>query len=323
MKSIPCKVFIVLILLLMQSCSGGSGTDENAGGKLIIFHAGSLSVPFNELAEAFNKEHPGIEVVLEGAGSRECARKITELKKPCDIIASSDYRVITDLLIPEFTEWYVGFATNEMCIAYTADSRASDRIDGKNWYKVLLEDSIAYGRANPDLDPCGYRTLMTFQLSERYYNVPDLASGLANKDNEHIRPKEVDLLALLEARAIDYIFIYRSVAVQHDLKYLVLPDEINLKSPDLAGYYAEAAVSVSGKSPGENIVQKGEPMMYAVSIIKNAPNRPAAELFIEFLLTETKGKMIMEKNGQPGLSFTEQKYHLYLPDGIMEMVERQ
>ena len=30
---------------------------------------------------------------------------------------------------------------------------------------------------------------------------------------------------LLETHTIDYIFLYRSVAQQHDLKYLLLPDE--------------------------------------------------------------------------------------------------
>ncbi|MCK7522654.1 MAG: hypothetical protein MZV64_35710 [Ignavibacteriales bacterium] len=43
-----------------------------------------------------------VKVLLEAAGSLVCARKVTELKKPCDIVASADYFVIDKLLIPEY-----------------------------------------------------------------------------------------------------------------------------------------------------------------------------------------------------------------------------
>ena len=49
-----------------------------------------------------------------------------------------------------------------------------------------------------------------------------------------IRPKETDLLALLEAGEIDYLFIYRSVAQQHGLKMILLDDAMNLKAAKLA-----------------------------------------------------------------------------------------
>ena len=56
--------------------------------ELIIFHAGSLSVPMKQIATEFEKRNPDVRVLLESAGSLVCARKVTELKKPCDIIAS-------------------------------------------------------------------------------------------------------------------------------------------------------------------------------------------------------------------------------------------
>ena len=61
-----------------------------------------------------------------------------------------------------------------------------------------------------------------------------LAEELRQKHGgKYIRPKETDLLALLEAGEIDYLFIYRSVAGQHGLKMILLDDEINLKSSAL------------------------------------------------------------------------------------------
>ena len=275
-------------------------SDKNSN-ELIIFHAGSLSVPFQEIAESFKKENPEINIMMEAAGSRKCARKITDLNRECDVMASADYKVIDNLLIPEYADWNIKFAGNEMAIVYHEKSRQSARINKDNWYRVLMEDDVVFGRSNPDFDPCGYRAVLLAKLAEKYYRQPGLSEKMLHKDINYIRPKEVDLVALLETDAIDYIFLYRSVAEQHGLKYLILPDSINLKNPGLAGYYATATVEISGKRPGETITQKGEAMVYAVTIIKNSPNKEAAMKFVRFLLSREKGMAIMEKNGQLSL----------------------
>ncbi|MBU0879785.1 tungstate ABC transporter substrate-binding protein WtpA, partial [Patescibacteria group bacterium] len=44
--------------------------------ELIIFHAGSLSIPFEEMEVNFEKKYPDVDVVREIGGSRACARKI-------------------------------------------------------------------------------------------------------------------------------------------------------------------------------------------------------------------------------------------------------
>jgi len=45
------------------------------------------------------------------------------------------------------------------------------------------------------------------------------------------------LVVLLESGELDYIFLYRSVAEQHKLKFLALPDKINLKKSELEKFY--------------------------------------------------------------------------------------
>ena len=292
------KQFLYLLFsVILCSCEF---SDKNSN-ELIIFHAGSLSVPFQEIAESFKKENPEINIMMEAAGSRKCARKITDLNRECDVMASADYKVIDNLLIPEYADWNIKFAGNEMAIVYHEKSRQSARINKDNWYRVLMEDDVVFGRSNPDFDPCGYRAVLLAKLAEKYYRQPGLSDKMLHKDINYIRPKEVDLVALLETDVIDYIFLYRSVAEQHGLKYLILPDSINLKNPGLADYYATVTVEISGKRPGETITQKGEAMVYAVTIIKNSPNKEAAMKFVRFLLSREKGMAIMEKNGQLSL----------------------
>ncbi|MDH4241767.1 MAG: substrate-binding domain-containing protein, partial [Phycisphaerae bacterium] len=104
--------------------------------QLIIFHAGSLAVPFKQLCEEFNIHHPDVKIIREAAGSRVCARKIADLHRPCDVLASADYTVIDTLLIPEYADWNIKFAANEMVIAFRKDSRRADQINKDNWHDI-------------------------------------------------------------------------------------------------------------------------------------------------------------------------------------------
>ena len=266
--------------------------------QLIIFHAGSLAVPFKQICTEFNKSHPDVKIIREAAGSRVCARKITDLNRPCDILASADYTVIDTLLVPEYAEWNIKFAANEMVIAFREDSHAAGQINKDNWHEILLQKDITFGRSDPNADPCGYRAVLTITLAEKFYNRPGLTGKMLAKDRKYIRPKEVDLLALLEVGELDYIFIYRSVAEQHKLAYVVLPDEINLKKTQFHDLYKTASVRIAGKKLRTFITKFGEPIVYGVTIPKNAPNRELAMAFLTFLLDADKGGAILEKNGQ-------------------------
>jgi molybdate/tungstate transport system substrate-binding protein len=291
-------ISICVLLALLFGLFITSPKTPSRGSKLIIFHAGSLAVPFKQICEEFNKQHPDLQIEREAAGSRMCARKITDLHRPCDVMASADYTVIDTLLIPEHAHWNIKFATNEMVIACLADSDNTNRITQNNWPDILLQKDVAFGRSDPDADPCGYRTVLVMRLAEKFYDRIGLAEQILAKDQIYIRPKEVDLLALLELGHLDYIFIYRSVAEQHRLEYLILPDEINLKNPAFADFYNTASVQLSGKEPGTFVTRTGAPIIYGVTIPSNAPNRDQARAFITYLLDADKGGAILETNGQ-------------------------
>jgi len=265
--------------------------------EIIIFHAGSLSVPFKELATEYEKLNPGTKVLLEPAGSLVCARKITELRKPCDIIASADYFVINELLIPNYTKWSIRFATNEIVIAFQEKSKYASEINTSNWTDILMKDDVTFSRSDPNSDPCGYRTLLTFKLAEKFYNRLGLAEKLASKNKDFIRPKEVDLVALVEANAVDYMFQYKSVAIQHNLKYIELPREINLGDPAMNDIYKTVSQDITGSTPGSKMTVTGEYINYSLTVLENAPHSKDAVNFVSFLLSD-RGMDIFRKNGQ-------------------------
>ncbi len=306
----PLNIVLSLgMALLLAACGGqapppatSSSPGEDLSGTLIIFHAGSLTVPVQQLTEAFQQKHPGVTFQTESGGSRTVARKVSELGREADIVMSADYTVIDNLLKPDFADWNIRFARNVMVIAYTDKARYADEINADNWYQILLRDDVVYGHSDPNADPCGYRTLMVWQLAEKHYGVPGLYQQLTDHcPAANVRPKAVELLALLESGDMDYAFEYLSVAVQHHLRYVLLPDEINLGNPDLADFYAQARVEVSGSEPGQTVTKVGAPIVYGLTIPKNAPHPDLAVAFLEFMLGP-EGQAILDALGQPPLN---------------------
>ena len=318
-RIITLTLVLLLTLILVAGCAEADETSEELSGTLPIFHAGSLTIPFAQVSEEFNKLYPGVEILLESAGSLTTIRKVTELHKECGVIGSADYTAIPPLMFPEYADWYIIFATNQMVIAYTDNSLFGNEINKDNWYEILQRDGVKYGRSNPDRDPCGYRTLMVWQLAEDYYNAPGLYDKLYGAAGELIRPKEVDLIALLESGDLDYAFEYLSVASQHKLNFVALPAEIDLSSQEFRDYYSKVKVEIAGKKPGETITKTGKPIVYGITIPKNAPHPELAILWVDFLLS-SDGIAIMEANGQPPIIPAVTNDKSKLPDELRKYV---
>jgi molybdate/tungstate transport system substrate-binding protein len=284
-------IIAAVVLILISSCRPSPGT-------LRIIHAGSLAVPVNEIVDSFLKYNPGEIIQTEAWGSKAGARRISDLNIPCDVFISADYKVIDDFLIPAHASWNISFAGNEMSIVYNARSRYAYEISSDNWTDILLRDDVIFGRSDPDSDPCGVRAIMTIKLAGLFYDKPGLPDELLSRHRNMIRPKETDLIALLETNTVDYIFLYRSVALQHNLEYLELPVELNLKDQQLNRWYSKASAELRGSKPGETVTEKGQAMVYGITIPDNAGNADLALRFVTFFLSENGGLEILRKNGQ-------------------------
>jgi len=278
---------------------------EELSGELVVYHAGSLTIPFAEVEAAFEAEHPGVDVLRTAGGSAELARKISEFEDAVDVMASADYKVIDTLLIPDYADWNALFAVNSMVIMYSKDSQYADEFSADNWYEIIQREGVNFGHSEPNADPCGYRSVLLFQLAEKHYGIEGLNEAiLANRKEKNIRPKSVELIALLETGALDYAFEYESVGMQHkalnpDLDYIKLPAELNLSDIDFEDFYAQASIELSGSTPGETITRVGEPIVYSLTMPTTGKHPEVAEAFIQFLLDENLGMKMLNEAGQP------------------------
>lgn len=307
-----CRLLAGFALLLLTGCgkrekTGQAGADaapEQPSGKLWIFHAASLARPFQSLEKMFEARFPEVDVIRESSSSRMAIRKVTELNRKVGIVASADIALLHDLMVPQHASWALGFARNRVVIAYTSQSRARAEINADNWFDMLLRDDVRFGYCNPNMAPVGYRTLLVWQLARKHYadvlGERDLAAELTAKcPDKHIRPHCNELIPLLESLSLDYTFQYRSVALQHHLEWLKLPDEIDLGDETLAATYAQAKVEVTGQQRNTKTTRVGRPIIYGITIPEDASNRSAAEAFLSLLLSPEGNKTMVDSFQEP------------------------
>ncbi len=265
---------------------------------LIIFHAGSLDIPFSKIEREFKAIHPELYISRHGGGSTKLAKMIAESKDSADILASADYQVIDDVLVPDSATWNILFATNRLVLCFTEKSKYAGQISGDNWFEILLKSEVKWGHSDPYLDPCGYRSLMLFQLAELYYGEQGLNERLLkNRRAENIKPKSTELVTMLKSGHLDYAWEYMSVAVQHGLNFVELPDQINLGNPEFDNFYSKAKVDLSGDDSAKAL-RHGKACVYGVTIVKNSPYRAAAEAFLAYMLNPEGGLRILTQEGQ-------------------------
>ncbi|MFW6104887.1 MAG: tungstate ABC transporter substrate-binding protein WtpA [Candidatus Bipolaricaulota bacterium] len=307
--SIGLSILIVFLLF---------GFHSSGKTNLKVFHAGSLSIPFNQMEKKFEATHPDVDVQLEAHGSVIAVRQVTEVGKRGDVVAVADYSLIPSMMTPDYTDFYLQFAQNRMVLAYTDRSKLSGKINSDNWYNILSVPEVRYGFSNPNMDPCGYRSLMVMQLAELHYHDAKILAELVlenssitaeevnanhrihipealNPDTRQItiRNKEVDLVALLQSGGLDFAFEYMSIARQHGLKSITLPEQIDLSSTEYADTYKKVSVKTS-----DGNVKTAKPIVYGITIPSSARHPELAREFVQFIISE-QGRSVFSELGQP------------------------
>lgn len=309
-------LFVAVFLVLAAGCVG-----DGEQVVLKVVPAGSLLLPLESVEAGFEAAHPDVDVQIEGHGSIQCVRQVTDLHREVDLVAVADESLIPDMMYRpmeegqgNYTDSYTSFATNRMVVAYTDASRYADEITAENWYEILARPDTVVGISNPMLDAAGYRSLMVTTLAEDYYQDETIFSRILG---DHLRPNvtviregttttivlpevlkqeggkvrirdgSIYLLSLLDAGGVDYAFEYLSVARAHGLRYVSLPPEIDLSSADHADNYRRVVVDLGFQrfaSIGSQRV--GSPIVYAATVPANAPHPELAREFMDYMIGE-------------------------------------
>jgi len=301
-----------------------TGCEQSGRITLPVFHAGSLSAPMERMEEVFEKRHPHVDVQRQAYGSAMAIRQVTELGKPADVLGSADYKLIDRMMIEgeePVAAWNLLFASNGMCIAHNENWP-----EDAEWPDILGRGDITVGISNPNHDPCGYRSVIAMCLAEENVDggaglfdkvigensditrrqedggwVIDVPTDPAARGRLKIRPKETDLIALLNSGAIDCMLIYRSVAVEQGLDYVALPPEVNLAAPDMNSLYESVRLVMFADRRDKSIEVSGSSITYGLTVPTDAPHPDMAEKFVDLVLSE-EGSTILKECGLKPLS---------------------
>lgn len=229
--------------------TGASGGDDGGGSSdASVLVAGSLQAVANRVGGGSVEAH----------GSVAVRRLVVEGARDPDAVALADTSLF-DGIAAEYTL----FASNALAVAYDPASDHAEALE-RDWRSALAEAEVELGRTDPDLDPLGYRTVMALEL----------AGGVdADRvlDRSTVAP-EVAVLRNLEGGALDAAFVYRNMAVEHDLPYVDLPARIDFSDPSLADHYATVSTEVGGRTV------RGAPIRYGVRGFTPAGKRWASSL---------------------------------------------
>jgi molybdate/tungstate transport system substrate-binding protein len=292
---------------------------------LKVFCATSLLFPLEKVEADFEEAYPNVDVEIEGHGSIQVIRHVTEIHDQIDVLLVADYLLIPRMMYPtqipdtdqSYADYYVRFATNELVLAYANSSKYADEINSDNWYSIIARPDVTIGLGNPQVAAIGYRALAAIQMAENYYGAENLFHNIISTNIDppitcvqdgsnytitvpetqnpvgeklKLRSSEVGLISLLDTGHLDYCLIYMSNAKQYGFDYIELPDEINMGSPQHQSEYEQVQVVYEHQRfTSISLDRAGETIYYGLTIPKNAPNPDLAEIFALFLL-DGKGK---------------------------------
>jgi len=331
------RTFLVIAFTLgLVACNGSPAANSPAEKTpLVVFAAGSLIQPFDELEKAFEAKYPNIDVLPEYHGSIQVIRHATELRELIDVVATADASLIPMLMYdvndPDtglpYADWYIRYASNHLALAYNKDSKYADEINADNWVEILSRPDVKVGIPDPRFDAAGYRGLMAVALAEEkaknYHLFEPFVDGQFTFEPTIFRDEDlttitvpeiletssgarlvlrgasIQLIALLESGDLDYSFEYESVIAQHGLGMLHLPDEVNLGEEAFENLYNRVQVNLDFQRFASVKPEfRGERIGYGITIPSSALHPDEAALFIAFLLSP-EGRAIMEANHHP------------------------
>jgi len=120
---------VVLLLAGTAGCTSGTpaasptGTTPAAHVTLTVYAAASLTGPFDDIATAFDKAHPGVTTIVSYDGSSTLATQITE-GAHADVFASADQANMDTVTSAGLAKNPVIFTSNTLTIVVPADNPA-------------------------------------------------------------------------------------------------------------------------------------------------------------------------------------------------------
>ena len=264
------------ILMLIVGCSTGASSASDSPGagsrELTVFAAASLANAFPEVAEAFRREHPGVSVNFNFAGSQRLRTQL-EFGARGDIFASADQRQMdladdSGLLSGES----VIFTTNRLVVIVPKETTGQqDARPGRvRSLADLANKSTKLALALPEVPAGGYARTAILHLGEAMEaSTPDYA-GRTMANVVSLEPNVRGVVGKVALNEVDAGIVYWS---------------------DANTRYATSKVTVIPIPEASNVVAT-----YPIAVLKGSAEPALAQGFVLFRLSR-QAQSILEQHG--------------------------
>ena len=271
----------------------GTGSSTNASAPLVSFSADAYTIEATALLGGFSRS-TGVPVApVKSGGSFADANQIAA-GAPDDVFIS----VALSAAGPQYLknsspDWAVGFATDQLVLAYSNASsapqvvaqgvsaaRSNSTSDWNAFFTSLTSGSVKVGISDPAADPAGLRGWLALEAAGFLYsggNQAAYTSALLRAGGNVTGAHAAALVAPLESGQIQFLFIYRSTAVSDHLLYIPLDRHVNFGDPSLGYLYSKFTYRDSAG------VNAGAPIILCVTVPLSSVNTSEAMQFVEYV----------------------------------------
>ncbi|MGD0249319.1 MAG: substrate-binding domain-containing protein [Thermoplasmata archaeon] len=322
-------VWIVIVIVVAAGVGGlgffagyeyrgspASSPSAVANSTLSVLGAGTLTYTFPEIASALVNETPGISAPAAAQtyeGSLDVTTAIASTGAKADVAALADFRLIPQLLEPNYATYEVVFAQTQEVLIYNSSLPGFNGITEANWAQKLIGVTSAGGNArlgvwNASTDPNGYNEIFSMMLQGMLYNGSTTAiyshfySGTAGgyatpNSGTTILEHESQAAILLRTGIVSSVITYRAVAIQNHLPYILLDPIVGLGANNTTALadYAKLSTQVIS-STGSLTTVVPAPILFAITVPSNAPNPALGALFVHLLLSPQGSAILAQDN---------------------------
>ena len=247
------KIFLLPLLFMIVACDGD-------GASLRVFAASSLTGAFNDIALAFEAEHPGIRVKLDFGGSQRMRSQL-EFGAKADVFASADTIQMDALVEQDLVAGIpVDFALNSLVVLAMAKGPVNEIADlARPGVKVVLaNDVVPVGSysiqvlKNLSQNPIyglgiGFKDRVLANRVSGEPNVGNLFQKVVLGEVDAGIVYETDTARSLDARTKDIFFISIPDAANVSARYPIAVLE-DAPEPELAQQFVQFVLSNAGQT---------------------------------------------------------------------------
>lgn len=219
-----CIGFLLFSMLLLTGCvlrgeSQPARKSNSHTQTLTVFAAASLADAFDEIGLAFESQHPGLDVVLNYAGSQQLARQIV-LGAPADVFASANQAQMQEA-VKSGRVWMEPrtFARNRLVVVVPANNPLNiDSIGdlSRTGLQLVIADAVV---------PAGQYTRQF--LAQASFAYPDYSARVLTNVVSFEQSVRAVLTKVQLAEADAGIVYQSDLSKSNQITPLLIPDSLN------------------------------------------------------------------------------------------------